>query len=198
MSLQDGVNLAEVKELILLQVASLRPHGIQHRSCVTLREQNDQPLPRRHSNNCHFYTHPTLENQSYGMLCVCVCVTLERMKRSLLEWRGSSGRYFMVWKKSTDMISATLQHDVGWLRKNVQKHISSVQWQSELIYLHICSLKFSDSMKIKKYTTQLWFRKQEKTNKWCCLRRISAKGSRENEIYELKMLNEIRRLFTFG
>lgn len=29
--------------------------------------------------------------------------------------------YFIVWKNSTDMISATLQHDVGWLQfKNRQ------------------------------------------------------------------------------
>ena len=44
-------------------------------------------------------------------------LTLDRMKRSLLMFLGSSGRYFMVWKKSTDMISATLQHDVGCLFK---------------------------------------------------------------------------------
>jgi len=38
-SLQDGVHLAEVEELVLLQVASLRPHGVQHRGCMTLRRQ---------------------------------------------------------------------------------------------------------------------------------------------------------------
>lgn len=26
----------------------------------------------------------------------------------------------MVWKKSTDMISATLQHDVGYLQENLE------------------------------------------------------------------------------
>lgn len=32
-----------------------------------------------------------------NLLCLMsVCVTLERMKRSLLGLRGSSGRYFMV------------------------------------------------------------------------------------------------------
>lgn len=41
-SLQDGVHLAEVEELVLLQEASLRPHGIQHRSCMTLRRQGDR------------------------------------------------------------------------------------------------------------------------------------------------------------
>ena len=38
-SFQDGVNLAEVEKLIFLQVASLCPHGIQHRSRMTLRMQ---------------------------------------------------------------------------------------------------------------------------------------------------------------
>lgn len=43
-SLQDGVDLAEVEELILLQEARLSPHGVQHWSCMTLRRQKDQWL----------------------------------------------------------------------------------------------------------------------------------------------------------
>jgi hypothetical protein len=42
-------------------------------------------------------------------------LTFERMKRSLLMFLGSSARYFIVLKNRTDMISATLQHDVGYL-----------------------------------------------------------------------------------
>lgn len=38
-SLQDGVHLAEVEELVLLQVARLRPRGVQHRGCMTLRRR---------------------------------------------------------------------------------------------------------------------------------------------------------------
>lgn len=54
-----------------------------------------------------------------------VCFTLERTKRSLLALRGSSGLYFMEWKNSTDMISATLQHDVGWLQQDDETHRSN-------------------------------------------------------------------------
>lgn len=58
---------------------------------------------------------PRREVKGLGMSRWVESGTLERTKRSLLMFRGSSGRYFMVWKKSTDMISATLQHDVGCL-----------------------------------------------------------------------------------
>lgn len=36
MTLKDGVDLAQVEQLILLQVARLRPHSIQHRGSMTL------------------------------------------------------------------------------------------------------------------------------------------------------------------
>lgn len=40
----------------------------------------------------------------------------ERTNRSLLAFLGSCTLYLMVWKNSTDIISAALQHDVGWLQ----------------------------------------------------------------------------------
>lgn len=42
--------------------------------------------------------------------------TFERTNRSLLAFLGSCTLYLMVWKNSTDIISAALQHDVGWLQ----------------------------------------------------------------------------------
>lgn len=87
MSLQDGVDLAEVEELILLQVASLRPHGVQHGGRVTLRKQNGQPSTRV-TVISHTSQTPTsiLRNHPIPFWCLwCTCVTLERMKRSLLE-----------------------------------------------------------------------------------------------------------------
>lgn len=72
-SLQDGVNLAEVEELILLQVARLSPHGVQHRSRVALEERKGQPLSRRRSSGCHFIQ---IQNSQINLLeyCVFVCV----------------------------------------------------------------------------------------------------------------------------
>lgn len=84
-SLQDGVHLTQIEELILLQVARLGPGGVQHRGGVTLagaesRVKGQVPRTKR----------PRLVPQ-------CVKgATLERTKRSLLALRGSSGRYFMV------------------------------------------------------------------------------------------------------
>lgn len=40
--LQDGVHLAQIEKLILLQVASFCPHGVEYGSCMTLREDKTQ------------------------------------------------------------------------------------------------------------------------------------------------------------
>lgn len=41
-SLQDGVDLSEVEQLALLQVADLCPDGVQSGSCVTLRRHRSK------------------------------------------------------------------------------------------------------------------------------------------------------------
>lgn len=47
-------------------------------------------------------------------------LTFDMMKRSLLALRGSEVLYFMVLKKRTDMISAALQQEVGWLQRETE------------------------------------------------------------------------------
>lgn len=58
---------------------------------------------------------PSLSTHSKGWQN-WISLTLERINRSLLGFLGSWGLYFIVWKNSTDIISAALQHDVGWLQ----------------------------------------------------------------------------------
>lgn len=129
-SFQDRVHLAEVEELVFLQVSRLCPHGVQHRSCMTLTSDEKLEVRQQFLSLLHVLINidRPYVNESHNksvhlcsliskLVALCGCVTLERMKRSLLGLRGSSGRYFIVWKNSTDMISAALQHDVGWLQR---------------------------------------------------------------------------------
>lgn len=207
MSLQDGVNLAEVEELILLKVACLRPHGVQHRSRVTLREQNGQPLPWRHGSNCHFIQ---IQNSKINLMecCVRACA-----RARVLLWRGWNGHCLndgglqvgISWYERRAQTWSRPRCNMTWddCDKMIKPQISSVQINSELVYLHICSLKFSDCRKVE-YITHSRFRNQGMTNKWRCLWRISSKGSRKNETYVLKTFMSSDcwmksvRLFTLG
>lgn len=85
----------------------------------TKREQRVPERGRERSRalqfNYNFIRHKKEEKPSYPDRQSLLTLTLDRIKRSLLKFLGSSGRYFIEWKKSTDIISATLQHDVGYL-----------------------------------------------------------------------------------
>lgn len=55
MSLQDGVDLTEVEQLAVLQVACLSPHCIQHRGRMTLEERKSERDTVRERERSHRY-----------------------------------------------------------------------------------------------------------------------------------------------
>lgn len=64
--------------------------------------------------------------------------TFERTSRSLSGFSGSDCIYLIVWKNSTDMISAALLHDVGWLKdRHDTRHFSQANYFQGTWYMRL-------------------------------------------------------------